>query len=83
VTKHGHTASLQNQAVQHGMASQGISITRKFKTQLSTGKILASVDVVWDSEGVMHIGFLSHGVTIIAQYYSNLLHSDVHHVIWK
>jgi hypothetical protein len=68
-------------ALWHGIASQGISITKKFKTQLSAGKIVANV--VWDSEGVIHIGFLSHSVTIIAQYYSNLLDSGVHHVIWK
>jgi hypothetical protein len=67
------------EAVQHGMASQGTSITKKFKTWLSAGKIVASV--VWDSEGVIHVGFLSHSVTIIARYYSNLLHSDVHHMI--
>jgi hypothetical protein len=31
----------------------------------------------WDSD------FLPHGVTINAQYCSNLLQSDVHQVIWK
>jgi hypothetical protein len=36
----------------------------------------------WDS-GVIYVDFLPHGVTINAQYYSNLLHSDVHQVIWK
>jgi hypothetical protein len=50
-------------------------------TQLSAGKIMASV--FWDSEGVIHVDFLPHGVTVNAQYYTNLLCSDVHQVIWK
>jgi hypothetical protein len=39
--------------------------------------------VFWDSEGVIHVDFLSHGVTINAQYYSNLLCNDVCQVIQK
>jgi hypothetical protein len=41
------------------------------------GKILASV--FWNSEGVIH----ANGVTIIVQYYSNLLHNDIHQVTRK
>jgi hypothetical protein len=63
------------------MVSQGISITQKFKTQLSAGKIVANV--FWDSEGVKHVDFLPHDVTISVQYCSNLLHSDVHQAIQK
>jgi hypothetical protein len=37
----------------------------------------------WDSEGVIHVHFLPHGVTINAQYKSNVLHNDVHRVIQK
>jgi hypothetical protein len=47
------------------MAPQVISITQKFKTQLSAGKIMASA--FWDS-GVIHVDFLPHGITITAQY---------------
>jgi hypothetical protein len=45
-------------------------------------------NVSWDSEGVIRIDFLPHGVTLNAQYYSNLLCSDVHtsdseEMIWE
>jgi histone-lysine N-methyltransferase SETMAR len=51
------------------------------KPQLSAGKIMASV--FWDLEGVIHIEFLLHGVTINEHHYSNLLCNDVHQVIWE
>jgi hypothetical protein len=38
--------------------------------------------VFWES-GVIFVDFLPHGVTFNAQYYSNLLRSDVHQVIRK
>jgi hypothetical protein len=44
-------------------------------------KIMA--DVFWDSKGVIHVDFLTYGVTINAQYNSKLLHSDVHQTIWE
>jgi hypothetical protein len=36
----------------------------------------------WDSEGVIHVGFLPHGETINAPHYSSLLGINVHQVIW-
>jgi hypothetical protein len=39
--------------------------------------------VSWDSEGVIHVDFLPHDVTINAQYCSNLLRNDVHQAITK
>jgi histone-lysine N-methyltransferase SETMAR len=39
--------------------------------------------VFWDSEGVIYVDFLPHGVTFNAQYYSKLLHNDVHQTIQK
>jgi hypothetical protein len=54
---------------------------KKFKTHLSAGKIMASV--FWDSERVIHVGFLPHGIKINAQYYYNLLCNDVHQAIRK
>jgi hypothetical protein len=53
---------------------------KKFKTQLSVGKIIASV--FWDSEGVSRVDFLPHVTTINAQYYSNLLCNNVPQTIW-
>jgi hypothetical protein len=41
------------------MASKGISTAQKFKTELSPGKIIASV--FWDS-GVIKVDFLPHDV---------------------
>jgi hypothetical protein len=31
----------------------------------------------------IHVEFFPHGVTINAQYYSNLLHGDLRQAIWK
>jgi histone-lysine N-methyltransferase SETMAR len=60
---------------------KGSPSPKKLKTHLSDGKIMASV--VWNSEGVIHIDFLPHGVTINAQYYSNFHCNDVHQAIQK
>jgi hypothetical protein len=60
---------------------KGSPAPKQFKTQLSAGKIMVSVS--WDSEGVIHVDFLPHGVTINGHYYSNLLCNDVHQVIQK
>jgi hypothetical protein len=39
--------------------------------------------VFFYSEEVICVDFLPHGVTINAQYYSNLHHNGVHQAIWK
>jgi hypothetical protein len=52
---------------------------KRLNTQLSAGKIMASV--FWDSEGVVRDDLLPHDVTITAQCYSNLLPNDVHQAI--
>jgi hypothetical protein len=65
--------------VQHEMASEGIF--HKIK----------EIAVSWPDHGRSVLGprksdscwFSSHGVTINAQYYNNLFHSNVHQVIWK
>jgi hypothetical protein len=36
-----------------------------------------------DSEGVIHVDLPPHGLIVNAQYYSNLLCSDLHQMIWK
>jgi hypothetical protein len=46
-------------------------------------QLASSWQVFWDSEGRIHIYFLPHGVTIYAQYYSNLFRNDVHQAIQK
>jgi hypothetical protein len=50
-----------------------------FKTELSAGRIMANEFL--NSVGVIRIDFLARGVTINAQYYSNVLHSDVRRAI--
>jgi hypothetical protein len=52
---------------------------KKFKTQLSADKSMTGM--LWNSEGVIHVDFLLHGATVNAQYYVNLLRSDVHQKI--
>jgi len=44
---------------------------RKFKTQPSTGKIMATI--FWDSKGVLVIDYLPDKTTMNGQYYANLL----------
>ena len=44
---------------------------KKFKTQPSAGKIMASV--FWDSEGILLIDYLEHKKTINGQYYADLM----------
>jgi hypothetical protein len=64
--------------VRHHMGSPQ---PKEFKTQLSAGKIMASV--FRDSERVICVDFLPHCPKISAQYYINLFHNDVHQVIQK
>lgn len=69
---------------QSGPAWKGITsifIIKKIKTQESAIKITASV--FWDSGGVIYVDFLPHSVAINVHYYSNLLLSEVHQVMWK
>lgn len=44
---------------------------KKFKTQKSAGKVLASI--FWDKDGVLLTDYLQKGQTINAEYYCNLL----------
>ena len=44
---------------------------KKFKTQLSAGKVMATV--FWDAQGVIMLDFLAKKSTITGAYYANLL----------
>ena len=44
---------------------------KKFKTQPSAGKVMATV--FWDAQGVIMLNFLAKKSTITGAYYSNLL----------
>ena len=50
---------------------RGSPTRRKFKTQTSIGKIMATV--FWDASGVIHVDFLEPGSTINAQRYVSTL----------
>jgi hypothetical protein len=82
-----HLYQSRVKVVQQGMASQGISTTtphtHKKKTWRQRCQLARSWQLFWDSEWVSHFDFLPHGITTKAQYYSNLLHNEVHHVIQK
>jgi hypothetical protein len=54
------------------MEPQRKPTTQMFKTQPSAGNI------IWDSEGVLHVDFLPLRLIVNAQYYSNLFLKDVH-----
>jgi hypothetical protein len=68
------------QAFMNGTVSI-LKAVKKFKTQLSAGKIMESVFL--DLYGVNNVDFLPHAGTINEQYYSYLLHNDVHQTIHK
>jgi hypothetical protein len=54
----------------------GFEGRKMLQTQLSAGRIMAGV--LWDSEGILHVDFLPHDVSVNAQYCSNLLLNDMH-----
>jgi hypothetical protein len=51
-------------------------------TQLSANKEIMASEI-WDPERVIHIDFLARSIEINAQYYSNLLQSDMLQAIRK
>ena len=53
------------------MGRAGVSETKKFKTQPSAGKVMATV--FWDAQGVIMLDFLAKKSTITGAYYTNLL----------
>ena len=46
---------------------------KKFKTQSSDGKVMATV--FWDAQGIIILNFLAKKSTITGAYYANLLDS--------
>ena len=50
---------------------RGEPCPKKFRTQKSTGKVMAPV--FWDKEGIIIIDYLQKGKTINADYYTSLL----------
>jgi histone-lysine N-methyltransferase SETMAR len=51
----------------HGISSQRFTCENKIKTQVSAGKLMATV--FWDVDGVIHMEFLEPGTTINPERY--------------
>ena len=66
-----HYYEPENKAQSRQWVGQGSPRPKKFKTQPSTGKVMATV--FWDAQGVIMLDFLAKKSTITGAYYANLL----------
>ncbi len=60
----------RDETLVHGISAQRLA-TKKFKSQPSAGKLMATV--FWDASGVIHIDFLERGATINSECYITTL----------
>ena len=66
-----HYYEPDNKAQSHQSVGPGSLRPKKFKTQPSAGKVMATV--FWDAQGVLMLDFLAKESTITIAYYANLL----------
>ena len=66
-----HYYEPENKAQSRQSVGPGSPRPRKFKTQPSAGKLMATV--FWDAQGVIMLDFLANKSTITVAYYANLL----------
>ena len=66
-----HYYEPENKAQSRQSVGPGSPRQKKFKTQPSAGKVMATV--FWDTQGVIMLGFLTKESTITGAYYANLL----------
>ena len=66
-----HYYEPENKALSHQGVGSGSPGPKKFKTQPSAGKVMATV--VWDAKGVIILDFLPKRSTITGVYYAYLL----------
>ena len=66
-----HYYKPENKAQSHQKVGPGSPRPKKFKTQPSAGKVMATV--FWDAQGVIMLDFLAKKSTITGVYYANLL----------
>ena len=66
-----HYYEPENKARSHQWVGSGSTKPKKFKTQPSAGKVMATV--FWDAKGVIMLDFLPKRSTITGVYYANLL----------
>ena len=66
-----HYCEPENKAQSRQWVEPGSSRPKKFKTQPSAGKMMATK--FWDTKGIIMLGFLPKTSTITRVYYANLL----------
>ena len=66
-----HYYEPENKARRRQSVGPGSPRPKKFKTQPSAGKVMATV--FWDAQGVILLDFLAQKSTITGAYYANLL----------
>ena len=66
-----HYYEPENKAQSRQSVGPGSPMPKKFKTQPSAGKVMATV--FWDAQGVIMLDFLVKKSTITVAYYANLL----------
>ena len=66
-----HYYEPENKAQSRQSVGPGSPKPKKFKTQPSAGKVMATV--FWDAQGVIMLGFLAEKSTITGAYYANFL----------
>ena len=66
-----HYYEPENKAQSRQWVGPGSTMPKKFKTQPSAGKMMATV--FWDAKGVIMLDFLASRSTITGVYYANLL----------
>ena len=66
-----HYYESENKAQSRQWVGPGSSRPKKFKTQPSAGKVMATV--FWDAKGIIILDFLPKRSTITGVYYANLL----------
>ena len=67
-----HYYEPENKAQSRQSVGPGSPRPKKFKTQPSAGKVMATV--FWDAQGVIMLDFLAKKSTITGAYYANLLY---------
>ena len=66
-----HYYEPENKAHSRQSVGPGSLRPKKFKTQTSAGKVMATV--FWDAQGFIMLAFLAKKSTITGVYYANLL----------